>query len=135
MGSHTLLDHTGEVILRLEGATEAEVLAEAALGLGELEREGLPATGERTEVDIAVEAADRPGLLVNWLNEIIYRCETASWVPDAVRVLDLSATGARATLAGPRLAMPPALVKAATHHRLRFEPTASGWEGEVLLDV
>jgi len=125
------VDHTAEVELAIEAATEEEVFAEALAGLAELldvEGEGL----ERRR--IAVGAPDRPALLAAWLDELVFAAESEGFVPVALESLELSARGVTATVAG-RLGDPPPLVKAVTYHRLAFEPCTSGYRATVVLDV
>lgn len=133
--SHALLEHTGETRLLVRGPTAAAVFEEAARGLGALERAGAEATGRRLEGSARLAAPDQAALLVDWLNELLYWSETRRAVPDAATVRLLGASALEASWSGPELAAPPALVKAATHHRLRFEPSPAGWEAEVVLDV
>jgi SHS2 domain-containing protein len=94
-----------------------------------------------------VDSRDLPALLVDWLNELIYWCETERAVPEQVTVglgdgdpprcrpADVPPCRLAAQVHGPRLAHRPALVKAATHHGVRLEQTPQGWEAEVVLDV
>jgi SHS2 domain-containing protein len=135
MSHHAVLEHTGEIVIRMEGATPAEVLIEAARALGELQAGSIAPTGERGRCEVRVEAPDREALLVEWLNEIVFRSETERWAPDAGEMLACEDTTAHAILEGPKLTAAPALVKAATHHRLVFRPGPRGWEAEVVLDV
>lgn len=133
---YQFLEHTGETRLLVTAASLAEVFEEAARALGELERESLEPTGEMVTGTMRVESPDLPALLVDWLNELIYWCEAERAVPGQVAVtLDPTSKTAVAQVHGRRLSHRPALVKAATHHGLRLEQTAHGWEAEVVLDV
>jgi SHS2 domain-containing protein len=127
--------HGGEVGLRVRGATVGEVLREAALGLSGLL---LPAgAGDAPEAsrDIHLTAPDRGTLLVDWLNELLFLADRTRWVPARLEIHGASDRHVDATARGPVLPQSPALVKAATWHGLRFEPTDGGYEAEVLLDV
>ncbi len=148
---YQFLEHTGETRLLVRAASLTEVFEEAARALGELERESLEPTGELAAGTVQVESRDLPALLVDWLNELIYWCEAERAVPEQVAVTinaspqpaalppgrpaDLPPCRLAAQVHGPRLSHRPALVKAATHHGLRLEQTAGGWEAEVVLDV
>jgi SHS2 domain-containing protein len=133
--SHHFLEHTGETRLLVRGRTLEEVFAEAALAFGDLERESLHPTAETAYGIVQVESGDLPALLVDWLNELIYWCETERAVPAQVSPTFPSPGRLEARVSGPRLAHRPALVKAATHHGLRLEHAGDGWEAEVVLDV
>jgi SHS2 domain-containing protein len=135
MTTHEFLDHTSETVLRVRAPDLPALFAEAARALGQVERGGIAGTGERVEQQVSVESADPAGLLVDWLNEVIWLSETGQFVPESVRIRLQGDTALTATLGGERLKAPPSLVKAATRHALRLERTPSGWIAEVTLDV
>ena len=93
---------------------------------------------------VAVSAQDPGGLLVDWLNEVLWLRETRdAWLAGVQvdRVGEGAAVGSvRFTSKGPAGEGDPApdgtFVKAVTYHRLRVEPDpAGGWLIEVYLDV
>lgn len=135
MASSEFLDHTGEMVLLVRAPGLDQLFAEAARALGELEREGIPIVGQAVARHLTLEAPDLPSLLVDWLNELIYLAETEAVVPvtSTVHLAEPARMDAQVELA--RLERRPALVKAATHHRLRLEQGPAGWVGEVTLDV
>lgn len=131
-------DHIGEVRLSAGGSSLEALFEDAGLRFAVLEREQIPVTPARHRCTVTCRAADREALLVEWLNSLIFLSETEAWVPDRIRVTRLTDSELEAEVSGPRLAHPPALVKAATLHGLRLEPDArgaGGWTAEVILDV
>jgi SHS2 domain-containing protein len=125
------VDHTAEVELEIEAASEREVLADALAALAELL--GVEGEGEVRRT-IEVDAPDRPALLAAWLEELAFLAETEGFVPVAIESLDLSEHALRATVAG-RRGHPSPIVKAITYHRLTFEDTDTGYRATVVLDV
>ena len=128
---HRWIDHTAEVQLELEAASEEELLSEAAAALGELADEE---AGEPASHDVAVEARDRPALLAELLSELVFLGETEGFVPDRLEAIELGDGTLRARAAG-RRGRPRQLVKAVTYHGLRFERDGETWRGSVVLDV
>lgn len=129
------VDHTSELELRVEAATDGEVLREATRALAELLRgDGPEPTGPPVTREVTVEADDRAQLLAAWLEELVFLAETEALVPADVRFETLDARGLRACVEG-RLGEPPHLVKAVTYHRLSFDRAGSGWAATVVLDV
>jgi SHS2 domain-containing protein len=125
------VEHTAEVELAIEAASEQEVFADALAALAEL----LGVEGEGTERrTVAVSATDRPALLAAWLEELVFLAESDGFEPVRLESLDLTDGALEATVAG-RPGLPPPLVKAVTYHRLAFERTPSGYFASVVLDV
>ena len=135
MASYEFLDHTGEMVLLVRAPGLDQLFAEAARALGELEREGVPETGQTVSCRVTLNAGDLPTLLIDWLNELIYLSETEAAVPVRATVHLAEPARLNAEVELTRLERRPALVKAATHHRLRLEQGPAGWVAEVTLDV
>ncbi len=125
-------EHTAELELAVEAASEQEVFGDAADAFGrliEVEDGGDPA---RHEVEL--EAPDLGALLVDWLEELIFLADTASFVPDRVATLELRDYRLKAVVEGRRTTFDP-LVKAATYHKLEFRNDQGRWYARVVLDV
>ena len=130
------VDHTAELELHVEGATEADLFADALAAFAELVAEDDEAggVGELVEREIAVSAPTRAALLVAWLEELVYLADAESLVPTEVRDLVLGEDGLRATVRG-RLGAPRPLVKAVTYHDLDLTRDGNRWRARVVLDV
>jgi SHS2 domain-containing protein len=133
---HRFDDHTSEVELTIDADSLPELFAEAARALAELMLGAPPpAPPDPRTVRVTVRSADRPSLLVDWLNELIYRTETSHTVFTEVDVVRLEAGEIVADLRGlpePELA---GEVKAATLHDAQVRPQGTGFRGHVVLDV
>ncbi len=129
------VDHTGELELEIEAPSEEETLRQAVLALSELLSDEAEAPyGESLVLDVSLSAPDLPGLLADWLSELVFLAETEGFVPEAVRSLELHGNRVTAQVEG-RSGAPRHLVKAVTLHRLAFEPAEAGWRATVVLDV
>lgn len=131
------VDHTSEVEIEIEAASEQEVLADALSALAELldvprGRRARAQGGERRMVH--AEGVDRPALLAAWLEELVFLAESEGFVATGIERLELGPDALDATVSG-SLAYPPPLVKAVTYHRLTFEPADGGYVARVVLDV
>lgn len=139
-GGFELLEHTADVGIRARGATLEEVFEHAT-------------EARRIEVvPVEVAAPDPGGLLVDWLNEVLWLREVREAVVAGVRVERVEdGTAAGSVTLGGGGAVPDeggagpggggagadgTFVKAVTYHRLRVEPDpGGGWLAEVYLDV
>ena len=126
------VDHTSELELEIEAASEADVFAEALTALAELLSD--EPEGEPVRRPVSAEARDRPALLAAWLEELVFLAESQGFEPRAVESLTLTGDSVKATVTG-SLGAPPPLVKAITYHRLAFGPTEDGYSATVVLDV
>jgi SHS2 domain-containing protein len=135
---HQFEEHTSEVKVRLFAPSLRELFGEAALALAEIMAESPSAdAGAETVEHVAVEARDIEALLVEWLNELVYRTEQSGRVYAAVQVDRLSDRRIEATIRGSPADQLKTPVKAATFHDLRVVPLdeGEGWMASVVLDV
>jgi len=133
--SHEFFDHTSEVGLRIRGPSFGDIIGEATCGLAELQLGRRPPARDGTWRRVAVASTDREALLVDWLNELIFRAETEQWVAVEVAVETAGDRAVTARVRGVSVAEAPARVKAVTHHGLSVRPGQGGLVAEVILDV
>jgi protein archease len=124
-------EHTAELELEIEAATEAAVFAEALAAFAELVGVGSVDAASRT---VELEAAERELLLADWLNELVYLLEVERFVPERIAALELDGGTLRATITGHE-GEAQQLVKAVTLHDLRFAEQGGVWRARVVLDV
>ena len=136
---YELLEHTADVGIRARGPTLEAAFEQTTEGLADVLgalapgwSPGVSGPGEAVAVQVAAD--DPGGLLVDWLNEVLWLTETRRAVR-VERVGDGTARGSVLVSSGGQ-APDGTLVKAVTYHRLRVEPDpGGGWLVEVYLDV
>lgn len=129
-----VIDHTGEVELRVTSPTLEGLYAEALLGLARECLDGDPGPpDERRAVDLRSSAPDT--LLADLLNEAVYLMDADGFVASGLEDASVDGGALRGMLAGRREPAARAVVKAATYHGLSVRPVDGGWEGRVVLDV
>jgi SHS2 domain-containing protein len=133
--SSELLSHTAEVKLRVRAPSFGDLASEAGRALGTLELGG----GRSSELgpwrELEVHATDREALLVDWLNELIYRAETERWVPMELEARSATDTALAMRGRGVTAEETPARVKAATFHGLKITAVPGGLEADIVFDV
>jgi SHS2 domain-containing protein len=140
MGRSETFDHTADLGLRVVADDLVDLFQTAAIGLFDV----IVANGnevralETEQVDLQ---ADSPvDLLVEWLNELIYRCETRRRLYSSFQV-ELDDLGCRltATIGGEPIDRGRHIldheVKAATRHGLSLRKEPRGWVAEVIVDI
>jgi len=134
-GSVKIIEHPGEVRLRLRAPALGDLAAVAGRALAELELGRVPGPGAGAWRDVTVQGQDPEALLVNWLNELIYLGETERWVAVEFTVDGMTETELRMRARGIPVDEAPSRVKAATFHGLRIASVADGIEADLVLDV
>ena len=133
-----ILEHTADIGFEAFGATREEVFANAARALFHIIVE-LDSVECHGTVNLRVEGADAPSLLVNWLSELLYLQDTEGWLFREFEINSLSenslAAAARGEKSEPGRHLLKLLVKAITYHQLELEPTATGWRAQVYVDI
>lgn len=139
--AYSFFSHTGDVGVNLRAPTLDLLFADAALALTDTvtDRRLVAATAS-VAVELRSPAVDL--LLVDWLNDLIYRLDTASLLVARVQVSVTEQGGewtVRGRVDGDRLepARHPirTLVKAATYHALEVSRAGDEWHATFVLDV
>ena len=132
-----VIDHTADVGIIAYGVTINAAFANAARALFDLITE-LDDIAEVSLRDIEVNAEDQEGLLVVWLNELIYIFETENMLFKTFDITRLDNTCLKAVACGERIDTVrhqlKTAVKAATYHMLKVEH-GNGWQVQVLFDI
>jgi len=132
-----IIDHTADVGIVAYGAELAEAFVNAAYAMFTLiaDLEGVKQTISR---EIEVEAEDQEGLLVRWLNELLYLFDVERIIFSGFEITDFSDTHLKARGYGEPLDVSRhslrAGVKAATYHMLKIEKD-KGYKAQVILDA
>ena len=138
MSAYETFEHTADIGLRMTAADVEGLFAAAGRGLFSLIVENLDAVRTTHAIEVALEASDLDGLLVDWLSELLYHFETARLVGRTFEVR-IDAGRLTATVRGEPLDEARhethLHVKALTYHGLRVEQTDDGWRAEVIVDI
>ena len=133
--SHSMWPHTSEIEVHIRAGCLADLLAEAGRALSEVQLAGANCVLGGPARSLQVSSSDRAGLLVDWLNELIFLADIDRWVAMDFSVDSITDTEIRARGSGVTLEWAPGRVKAATFRRIRVEDVPGGIEAEIILDV
>ena len=134
-------DHTGDIGVRLRAPSLEQLFAAAAEALvhSMCDPTGIAAHRQQS---IALVAPAVDMLLVDWLNELLYRFETERLLARSAEVTLARQSGQHqmtATVVGesydPARHHLKTLIKAVTYHQLAVTQTASEWQATVVFDV
>lgn len=148
MDRFEILDISGDAGIRAFGKDLPELFENAAIGMYSLITDPDGIREVRT-LDISLESHSLDGLLVSWLNELIFRFDTYGFLGKKISVSRVSPaeenfSGAAsfsisASVSGeefdPGRHEGKLLIKAATYHRLKIEKKGGRWETELIFDI
>jgi len=140
MGRAELFEHTADLGLRVFAVDLADLFRTAGEGLFGV------IVANRADVRIvdsepvSLAAESTEDLLIEWLNELIFRCETRHRLYNQFDVsLDVHGLRLEAMIGGEPIDRRRHLldheVKAATRHGLYLRREIEGWVAEVILDI
>jgi len=132
-----IVNHTADVGIIAYGADLKQAFANAARSLFSLITE-LDDVREILYRDIELTATDKESLLVEWLNELIYRFDTENIIFKRFDITELDNTRLRARSYGEEVDNSRhelrTGVKAATYHLLKVDKD-DGYKIQVILDI
>lgn len=141
--AYEFFDHTADVAVELRSPTREELFAEALVAFTDTLTD--PARVGRDEVHgLEVAAEDLPGLMVEWLGELVYRFEVDGLLFSGAEVAIEEGEGGLRLVAKARGESYDeekhpleVQVKGVTYHRLevREEGGGGGWFGRVIFDI
>jgi SHS2 domain-containing protein len=128
------IEHTADLAIRAYGQDMRELFANAAYGMFALMAEPSVEKPAR-EREVSLEATDYEGLLVDWLNELIYLHEVEGETYSQFAIETLSPTKLKAHVTGGPTKSKTKAIKAATFHDLKINETANGFVATIVFDV
>jgi SHS2 domain-containing protein len=150
-----ILDISGDVGLKAFGKNPEDAFINAAIGMYSLITD-LGMIKEQKVIDVSVESDSMEGLLVSWLNELIFQFDAYGFIGGKIVITEFTPSltllprrgggqgggevcRLRASVSGedfdPERHESKLLIKAATYHRLRVEKTDDLWEINVIFDI
>lgn len=142
MGKFKILDVSGDIGLSASGGDIKEAFINAATGMYSLITD-LDAIKEKKAIEVSAESESISGLLVSWLNELIFHFDAYGFVGKRLDITEFTCEQTnpklKATISGeefnPEFHQRRLLIKAATYHRLRVENIGNTWEIDVIFDI
>jgi SHS2 domain-containing protein len=143
-----VLDISGDVGIKAFGKSREDLFIHAAFGMYSLIT-APDSIEEKKSVTVAVESISLDGLLVAWLNELIFQFDAYGFLGKTITIHAFGDCNGlpgkpenctiKATIRGeefdPGRHESRLLIKAATYHRLSMEKVDDHWEVEVIFDI
>ncbi|MCL5093998.1 MAG: archease [Patescibacteria group bacterium] len=131
--NHEFLDHPSDLKIKAVGKSKEEVFQSLAEAVAEYLLQEKPSAEEEKSFDIELKANDLLGLLIQYLNEILFLTETEGAIFAKVRFEELEDDylKAKAYSSGQR---PKEQIKSATYES-EIKRISKGFQAVVLFDI
>jgi len=127
------IEHTADLAIRVTGEDLPQLFVNAAAALFDMMTEP-PAVVDRQH-EVVVESVDLEGLLVDWLNQLIFMHEVRGETYTRFEITAFSPGELRATVYGGPTSRKLKTIKAATFHALIVAETETGAQAQIVFDV
>ncbi len=137
MKKYEPIDISGDAGLRIFGESLEDLFENAAIGMYELITDTSQVEGIDKRV-IVFDAEGYEGMLIKWLNELIFLFDTYNFVGKKYDICiseGIFSAEVRGGYFDPKANEQRLLIKAATYHRLSLKKNNSKWEAEVVFDI
>jgi SHS2 domain-containing protein len=140
LGSVEFFDHTADVGLRIQAESLSDLFQTAAEALFDYIVVNRAEIRSALVETVELQAESPADLLVDWLNELIFRCETTHRVYSRYSVeIDEDGRSLKAEIAGEPIDRDRHIldheVKAVTRHAQTLTHENSVWTAECILDI
>lgn len=137
-----VLDISGDIGIRAYGSNCGEILVNAAIGMYSLITD-INRIEERAKISVSVEAETLEGLVVRYLNELIFYFDTYGFIGKRVQINKIDEEPkifrVSSTVYGEEFDVERherrLLIKAATYHNIKAEKINNKWKIDVIFDI
>lgn len=164
MKQFEVIDISGDVGMRAFGATVEEAFINEAMGMYSLITD-LEDIKEEKIISVSIESHSPEGLLVSWLNELVFQFDAYGFVGKTIMITEITPSLSPSANPPEAETLPPRwggmgeveayklkaeikggefdperherklLIKAATYHKLKIERINDRWEIDVIFDI
>lgn len=133
-----VIDVSGDVGIRAFGSTLKEVFINAGKGMFSLVTD-LDRVREKKTIRTTLKSHSLEGLLVSWLNELIFYFDAYGFIGKGMEIKELTDSEIDAVAIGedfdPERHERRLLIKAATYHNLKVAKKNGLWEADIIFDI
>jgi Uncharacterized conserved protein len=136
--SFKIIDISGDIGLCASGISLREAFINAGLGMFSLITD-IGKIDDKIDYEINISSESLEGLVVNYLNELIFHFDTYGFIGSKIEVEEFSDYHIKAKVRGdyfnPSFHSRGLLIKAATYHDLRIEKIDDIYQITVIFDI
>ena len=135
---YELLDHTGDLGIRVWAADVRGIFQEAARALFDIITD-LDKIEVHVDVEVAVNGLGQEELLVAWLNELLYLYEVEDLLLCDFTITEIDEGSIKGVAMGEEFDEDrhdiKTSIKAVTYHQVEITEKDGGWQAQVIFDI
>ena len=135
---YELLDHTGDLGIRVWAADVRGIFQEAARALFDIITD-LDKIEVHVDVEVAVNGLGQEELLVAWLNELLYLYEVEDLLLCDFTITEIDEGSIKGVAMGEEFDEDrhdiKTSIKAVTYHQVEIQEQDGGWQAQVIFDI
>jgi SHS2 domain-containing protein len=131
---YKIAQHTADIGLELSGKKIEEIFESALLGMMNI-LNPIKISDTIIKREIKVESVDISSLIVDFLNEVLYFCNTENEFYDKIKFKEISDNNLIAELRGKKCGGFGEDIKATTYHGVKIEKEKDNFRVNVIFDV
>lgn len=136
MNDFVLLEHKGDLKIKVWGKTRKDLFQNAMTAMFKSAQYEKDLNGRKTKTKIKLSSFDLPGLLVDFLNEVLYLVETRKEIYEKINFKKFFEKELEGELLGQPLKRMGIQIKGVTYHDLKIFQRKDGlWQATILFDI
>ncbi|MGB9743417.1 MAG: archease [Minisyncoccales bacterium] len=136
MADYKILEHKADLKIQVWGKTKEELFQNALTGMVKSAQYGFISDSPLLRKEIKISSFDITSLLVDFLTEILFLCETEKIVYYKIKFKNLTDQKLEGILIGQKLKQVGVQIKAVTYHDLIINQDKNGlWQAIILFDI
>ena len=129
-----ILSHLADVKIQIFGKNEKELFLNALLAMAEIQKGEI--SGEKKKRQVKVQSVDLNGLLVDFLNEVLYLGQVNKEIYSDIEFEKFSDKELKGTLFGQKVKSLGEDIKAVTYYDLKIKQEEDkSWTAAVIFDI
>ena len=131
---YIVIDHPSDIGIEAIGKDIKGLFENSAFGMMDMmfDLSGVP---QNISFDVKVKAGDTEALLVSWLSELLYLCDSKRVALSGFTISRMSDTELEAKVYGGKIGKIKRFIKAATYNQLEIKKEKDNWKARIIFDV
>ena len=134
MSKYKVIDHPSDIGIEAFGKDKKELFINSAYGMMDMMFD-LNSISKERSFNVKVSSDNVESLLISWLSELLYLCDSKHVALVNFNLSKLSDTELEAKVYGDKIGKVKRFIKAATYNQLEIKKEKGRWRSRIIFDV